>query len=271
MNTRTNIAYRYDGSFEGFLCCVFESYTKKEVPSLIFPEDEPQYSLYPEKWIETDAENADRVFVSLSRRISPQASDLVLVGFLSCVPERERLLYRFIRMGYRYGAQVCDWLADDTVHILRKAADSASHEAHLLTGFVRFSEQNGTLAAIITPKNRVLPLMREHFCGRFNGETFLIYDKTHRMALIHRPGEDAIVPLDSFSLEQPDETEAHFRALWKRFYNTIGIEGRHNPKCRMTMMPTRYWENMTEFTGPSLPNGAAGPARFAASGNQKLL
>ena len=24
------IIYQYDGSFEGLLCCVFESYTKKE-------------------------------------------------------------------------------------------------------------------------------------------------------------------------------------------------------------------------------------------------
>ena len=24
--------YTYDGSFEGFLCCIFESYAKKESP-----------------------------------------------------------------------------------------------------------------------------------------------------------------------------------------------------------------------------------------------
>ena len=27
------IIYQYDGSFEGLLCCVFESYTKKERPT----------------------------------------------------------------------------------------------------------------------------------------------------------------------------------------------------------------------------------------------
>ena len=26
------IIYQYDGSFEGLLCCVFESYTKKRTP-----------------------------------------------------------------------------------------------------------------------------------------------------------------------------------------------------------------------------------------------
>ena len=52
--------------------------------------------------------------------------------------------------------------------------------------------------------------------------------------------------MEHFSLEEPDETERQFRALWKQFYHTIGIEGRYNPKCRMTHMPKRYWENMTE-------------------------
>lgn len=38
-----------------------------------------------------------------------------------------------------------------------------------------------------------------------------------------------------------------YRQLWTRFYNTISIEGRYNPKCRMTHMPKRYWAMMTEF------------------------
>ena len=39
----------------------------------------------------------------------------------------------------------------------------------------------------------------------------------------------------------------------------IAIEGRYNPKCRMTHMPKRYWNTMTEFqtdgatAGPPLP------------------
>ena len=29
----TDTAYCYDGSFAGFLCCVFESYARKEIPT----------------------------------------------------------------------------------------------------------------------------------------------------------------------------------------------------------------------------------------------
>ena len=29
----TEMIYEYDGSFEGFLCCVFDSYVNKEFPA----------------------------------------------------------------------------------------------------------------------------------------------------------------------------------------------------------------------------------------------
>ncbi|MFQ7855321.1 MAG: DUF4130 domain-containing protein [Eggerthella lenta] len=35
--------------------------------------------------------------------------------------------------------------------------------------------------------------------------------------------------------------------MWRRFYDTIAIEGRENPRCRMTQMPKRFWGTMTEF------------------------
>ena len=41
--------------------------------------------------------------------------------------------------------------------------------------------------------------------------------------------------------------EIEYRRLWKQFYKTIAIEGRNNPRCRRTLMPQRYWGQMTEF------------------------
>ena len=43
------------------------------------------------------------------------------------------------------------------------------------------------------------------------------------------------------------EEELRYRAMWRKFYDTIAIEGRYNPRCRMTQMPKRYWGDMTEF------------------------
>ena len=150
------------------------------------------------------------------------------------------------------GAVVRD-LTDPRVAPLVTALTHLKGEAHQLQGFLRFSEQGGVLTAEIEPKNRVLPLLRPHFCARYSGERFVIYDRTHREALFYQPGRWAIVPLEAFCAGVPGETELDYRRLWRRFYDTISIEGRYHPKCRMTHMPKRYWNTMTEFqTEPGL-------------------
>jgi hypothetical protein len=53
--------------------------------------------------------------------------------------------------------------------------------------------------------------------------------------------------MENLHLNAPSERELMFRALWRRFYETIAIEGRRNERCRMSHMPKRYWGNMTEF------------------------
>ena len=78
-------------------------------------------------------------------------------------------------------------------------------------------------------------------------------DRTHREALFCQKGKWAIVPLDRFDLAPPGAGELDYRALWRRFYDTIAIEGRYNPKCRMTQMPKRYWGTMTEFQREESP------------------
>lgn len=240
------VIYRYDGSFEGFLCCVFDSYVNKEFPAEFQDEAHLVQSLFPARWVGTDLRHAQRILVSLEK-IDPWAKELVVKGFLTFAPDREMLLYRFIRALYSVGKPLLRQLSDDAVLPLLQAVRHLDGEVHLLKGFVRFSEFEGMLAGEIRPKNRVLPLLRYHFCSRFYNETFLLYDRTHREALVHQEGKWAILPLDTFKMAAPSAAEAQYRRLWKRFYDTIEIKERHNPKLRRTHMPQRYWETMTEF------------------------
>lgn len=240
------VVYRYDGTFEGFLCCVFDSYVHKEYPSQFQDEAHIEQTFFPARWVGTDLRHAQRILASLEK-IDPYARELVVKGFLTCAPDRERMLYRFIRALYVAGRPLLRRLCDDAVLPLLKAVRHLDGEVHLLKGFVRFSEFEGTLAGEIQPKNRVLPLLRPHFCDRMYNEVFLLYDRTNREALAHRPGQWAIFPLESFKMAAPSEAEAQYRRLWKRFYDTIEIRERHNPRKRMTSMPKRYWDTMTEF------------------------
>ncbi|MEG2859929.1 MAG: DUF4130 domain-containing protein, partial [Clostridia bacterium] len=98
---------------------------------------------------------------------------------------REGLIVALIRRGFRQGARVLNDLGDPAVNKLTRAVNALANEAHLYLGFTRFQVTDGVLTSVIEPKNRVLPLMRAHFCDRFSGETFLIYDKTHAQALIY--------------------------------------------------------------------------------------
>ncbi|MGI5959859.1 MAG: TIGR03915 family putative DNA repair protein [Massiliimalia sp.] len=264
MSHRTDITwankpliYEYDGSYDGLMCCVFEAFLCKELPMEIRWEETPlgglcgQTGFAPVKWIETDREKASRVKRWIPKKISRGAEELVQKGFLSCLEQKELCILRFLVRGYQYGPAVMNRLADPAVHPLWKAVGHYNKEAHLLTGFVRFSMHNGVLVSVIGPKNMVLPALQLHFCARYPNQTFMIYDSTHGMALVHQPGRTGIIPMDEFVMSAPDVEEQKYRKLWKLFYDTIAVEGRENPRCRMSHMPKRYWSYMTEFC--SLP------------------
>ena len=243
----TQVAYEYDGSFGGFLTCVFESYARREVAMAFLPPEEGRIPLWTVRRVDSREDLARRVYRAIPQKISPAAAQLVTRGFLTCIPQRELCLYQFLRLGFRRGEDITKDLTDPRVAALTRGVGHLTREAHLLKGFVRFSLLEGVLVGVIHPKNRVLPLLRGHFCARYSGEKFILYDAVHKEALVSQPGFRAIVPLEDFTPGPPGAEEEGYRRLWRRFYDTIAIQGRYNPKCRMTHMPKRYWGDMTEF------------------------
>ena len=242
----TEIVYYYDGSFEGFLCCIFDSYAYKEVLTAIYRDEDALPTLFASRTVQTNREHANRVLRKVVK-CSSYAAELLHKGFLTCLPNKELHLYRMIVRLLKEGAGFLQNFSDETANPVLTAVRHLNGEAHLLKGFIRFSELSGVLGSEIEPKNRVLPLLRSHFCSRYRDETFFIYDRTHKEALFYSGGKAVIHSLEFFQMAPPDETEARYRILWKRFYDTIAIKERYNPKCRMTQMPKRYWNTMTEF------------------------
>ena len=247
MFDRRDVIYSYDGSFEGLMCCVFESFERKELPEDVIIGEPLQISFTEIREIKTDNGKAERVTRAIPLKISPFTFDTVRKMFLSCVENKDLLIVEFLCKGFRYGRKIEQMLADDTVNAVNKAVFHCTHEAHLLKGFVRFSDFNGYLAAVIEPKNKVIPLLAAHFTDRFRNENFLIYDSTHRMALIYFSHRAEIAENIDFELPSADAKEEYYRELWKCFYRTIGIKERYNPRCRMNLMPKRFWANMTEM------------------------
>ena len=126
--------YLYDGSFDGFLSCVFDSYVYREEPAHFWDQDSREPTLFPVREIPTVPAHAERVRMGLGR-ISPEALWLVIRGFLTCAPDREVILFRFIRRLMVQGRPLLRQLTDDTVLPLRKAVRHLEGEVHLLKGF----------------------------------------------------------------------------------------------------------------------------------------
>ena len=260
----TPVRYVYDGSFEGLLCCVYESVYSHMLPQEVVCEADAQPSLFGEVAVRTQPEKAARVFASIARKIGPAAEELVRDTYFSCAPGRELLVLRFLHFGYRTGKNAPYMLSHPAVAPLVAAQKFLRNEAHLTLEFLRFEDTGEALVAVIEPQNFVLPYIAHHFCTRFACEKLLIWDKTHAAALVWQNGTARIVPLEGLALPPESAREAQFKALWKRFYNTIAIAARENPVCRRTHCPKRYWAHMTELQdmpGVQRTGAARMPAR----------
>ncbi len=249
------IAYRYDGSFDGMLSCIFMTFARHETPDFIFTFDQPQATLLPVRDILTEADKARRVENGIREKISEDAWGMVRDGFLCSLPDKETVLVRFVKLLFRYGKKVMTQYADPTVDALWKALRHMYGEAHLLKGFVRFSDHDGVLVSVISPKNQVLPILAVHFSARFPGERFMIYDQNHKTGFIHTETERRFIEAQSLTLPEIGAEERAYRTLWRSYFHHMAIQERENPVCQRTHLALRCRPWMTEFTEDEEPAG----------------
>ena len=103
--SQSDVVYYYDGSFYGFLSGVFDAFAQKEEPMLFLSqEEEEQPLLFDSHFVETDPQKARRVLAGVQRTLGSRGVDIVREGFLTRLPQREYLLLKFLRQGFRGGA-----------------------------------------------------------------------------------------------------------------------------------------------------------------------
>ena len=246
------LTYVYDGTFEGWLCCICESYENKEIPGRVLAAPENniirEESLFYSKIIITQQENAFRVRKGITKKIGSGFLHLLERSFCTCLPDREETMLLFTRKGFRYGMRILNLRQDPVICNIHKGLRELGREIHKWLGFVRFSDMQGILVAVIGAKNNVLPFIASHFVDRLHNEHFMIFDENHSMALVYRPGQCAVIPMERFTIGEPGEEEKLYRKLWNNYYKAIEIKPRHNETCRRTLMPKRYWDYLTEMT-----------------------
>lgn len=163
-------------------------------------------------------------------------------------------VYRTILLGFAMhdGHRVLTALGEPYVARIFELARTTNLEAHHLMGFLRFRElENGVLFSTIHPKNDVLPILGEHFTDRLPQEHFMIYDVTHKTAVVHKAGFPFFIAdvtdLNEDLIQNVSTAELEYRRLWCAFFESIAIKARQNPKLQSQNIPKRFWQDTVEL------------------------
>lgn len=175
-------------------------------------------------------------------------------ALLSQDAERADAVFRVLlaARNIKDSSRIMEHLTDPAVEKVFELKRNVENEAHLFVEFIRFRElESGVMFSEITPKNRVLTCIGDHFSDRFPLENWIIYDKTHQEFLLHRARTPWILvtgeELNGEAAAQVTEREKEFERLWQGFFETIAIEERTNPVCQRTHLPLHFRQDMTEF------------------------
>jgi len=239
--------YIYDGSLQGFYTAIYDVFYSKKRPFLIVSEDNYQPTLNKEITVYTDIEKAQKVRQSIKEKISTYSLKLVETVFIGEYPNKEMIIYDYLFFGYQAGANTHNVLTEPVVSVALTAEKRILYDAHMYTGFVRFSDYDGVLIAKIDCKYFILPFIAPHFTDRFSEENFMIYDENFKAALVYKDKEFDIISVESLELPKESENELGYRQMWKNFYETIAIKERTNLKLRTNLMRKRFWKHMTEM------------------------
>ena len=247
MRQRTDVIFVYDGSFDGFLCCVYEYYYSDFNPVDIICEDDIDASFYQFVTIETDDVKAERVKTALKNTITADGLIFLQECMLCYGKDKEYHMFRYAVKSFEKKTDMRRFVNDEDSCWLMGANRHLKREKHLYLGLVRFYKANDVYISVIRPKNKIIPMLAHHFIQRFANQNFMIYDANNGQALLYDTKQAVIVEADSIELPEMDEDEKNMQKLWKLFYDTISIEERYNPKCRMNFMPKRTWDLLPEM------------------------
>lgn len=256
MNIQPENLFLYDGSFDGFLTCVFEVYNQRLNQVDIQKIDCVQNTLFANaENILTDSEKADRVWKGLKNKISDSGTSRVYNAFLSEKEKTENLLLRFIQYAMKSTTSIENDFANEDVLKVSQIAKSVGREKHRMEAFVRFRlTKDAIYFANIEPDFNVLPLISKHFQRRFADQKWIIYDLKRKYGFFYD-----LEKVDIIELELPEnfdptitnrdfflDEELEFQSLWQDYFSSTNIPSRKNLKLHIQHVPKRYWKYLSE-------------------------
>lgn len=237
----------YDGSFEGFLSAVIKSYREKMLPDLL-TKTPPNEGLFDEIIeVVNVPEDVVKLSQSIRLQLGQKIEERIFHTFLCDDEPFENDLLRYIRLGLK-DPMTLTLLSHPTVYAIEIYQRRVLRALHKMNAYLRFeSLDEGTLYAKISPPCNTLPLMGKSFTNRLRDEKFIIHDLKRARALIYDGKELHIHNLHAIDLPQHSSDELYYQHLWKRFFDSVAITERLNPKLQRQHVPLYYREYMCEF------------------------
>ncbi|SNS63389.1 probable DNA metabolism protein [Anaerovirgula multivorans] len=243
--------YIYDGSFEGMLTAVYEAYYRPERPEKILRQNSIQENIFVSSiLIHTDEEKAGKVYHAIKEKISSMALRNVFYAFLSEEENAATKVYQYLRLGWRVGKRIDDYHAEDRVLALHQLSQKVSRETHGMLGLLRFQKIEGDIYyAEIEPDHNITALLAPHFARRMADQNWIIHDVKRDIAALYNK-ERWIMTEGQLQEEIAlDEEEIQYQDLWRKYFKTIAIKSRKNPRLQKAFMPKRYWKHLVELKG----------------------
>lgn len=252
-----DIAFSYDGTWEGMLTMAFDVFATKTMPAHVLRHGDPPPMFADDcRYIDTDDTKAERVWNGLQRKMSATALSALTTAFLCELPEFDITMLRYLRKMFLQKRGIESDFNDPDVLEVTNMCRKVRHERLRILQFARFQKAaDGTYFAIMEPLYNVLPIAIPHFRDRFADQQFLLYDRRRDYGYFYDGQRERIVTLPSalphistgrLPEQLMDENEMLFQRLWQTYFNAIAIKERTNPRKQRQDMPVRFWKYLTE-------------------------
>jgi probable DNA metabolism protein len=250
--------YIFDGSFNGILTAIFESYERKHREVKLVTRQYYIPDVFNEALlISSDSEKAKRVWAGLQTKASKSAIVDFYQAFLSEDAFTFQQLFDYALYLFNNPKGHFTNYGNDYVLGITQMSQKVHREKHRMEAFVRFQKSSSSLYyATINPDFNVLPLIVPHFTNRYADQTWVIYDERRKYGVFR--DLDGSIHEVTFELKPPtspeqslttvtiDEKEELYATLWKDYFHSTNIVERRNMKLHIQHVPKRYWRYLTE-------------------------
>lgn len=249
--------YIFDGSYYGWLTCVFEAFERKEWEIKPITIDRYIPSIFTEdRHITTNSDKANRILKGLEKAIGKSKTMDFYRAFLF---ENEivwqAVFYLCVQI-FKGNKDILLNFGNDAVMKFSDALRKVSRERHRMKAFVRFQQSSdGMYFAMVEPDFNVLPLVITFFKNRYTDQPWIIYDLKRNYGIywdkisiteVQLNKGDIHDVMQSSTLVSLDNQEEYFKNLWQQYFNSTNIVARKNMKLHLRHVPRRYWKYLPE-------------------------